>query len=276
MKLLIVGGNGMAGQMLMRYFGKISSIEAEYTTRRPDDAEGIPLDAANFEQVFEVIADRRPDAIVNAVGILNSDAERHPLAAYRVNAWLPHWLRHTADQIGARLIHISSDCVFSGARGRYTEHDIPDNPTVYGRTKALGEVKDEPHLTIRTSIVGPDRNADGIGLLQWFLKQQGTVSGYSSVYWNGVTTLELAKAIHYALNRPAISGLVQLVAPETVSKLELLRLFQEIIGHDGVTIVPAAEPVNDRSLVSTRADWTFKAQPYRLMLAELAEWMRSS
>jgi len=275
MKLLVVGGNGMAGHMLVRYFRTIPGIQIEYTTRRPDDSGGIPLEAADFERVSSVVVERKPDAIVNAVGLLNADAERHPLAAYRVNAWLPHWLRHVADQAGARLIHISSDCVFSGARGRYTEHDVPDNPTVYGRTKALGEVTDARHLTIRTSIVGPDGNAGGIGLLKWFLEQRGTVRGYSSVYWNGVTTLELAKAVHYALERPHIGGLVQLAAPETVSKLELLRLFQAIIGHDGVTIVPSAEPANDRSLVSTRADWTFEPPPYRMMLAELAEWMRT-
>ncbi|WP_127533310.1 dTDP-4-dehydrorhamnose reductase family protein [Paenibacillus kobensis] len=276
MKLLVIGGNGMAGHMLVRYFRTVPGFQVEYTTRRPDDAGGLPLDAADFEQVASVIAQRRPDAIVNAVGILNADAERHPLAAYRVNAWLPHWLRHAAEEAGARLIHISSDCVFSGVKGRYTERDIPDNPSVYGRTKAIGEVTDARHLTIRTSIVGPDRNANGIGLLQWFLAQRGTVQGYSAVYWNGVTTLELAKAVHYALERPDIGGLVQLAAPETVSKLELLQLFQSVIGNEDAIIVPSAEPVNDRSLVSTREDWTYVPLPYRLMLEELAEWMRTS
>ncbi|EFM08952.1 NAD-dependent epimerase/dehydratase [Paenibacillus curdlanolyticus YK9] len=274
MKLLVIGGNGMAGHMIVRYFQNRSNLQVAYTTRRADDPSGIWLDAADYEQVEAVISRERPDVIVNAVGILNEAAERAPLAAFQVNGWLPHWLRHTADTIGARVIHISSDCVFSGDRGSYTEYDAPEGTSMYARTKALGESNEMRHLTIRTSIIGPDPKAEGIGLLQWFLKQQGEVRGYASVYWNGVTTLELAKAIAYAMRHPEVGGIVQLTAPETVSKLELLRLFQHAYQHDGVTIIPAAEPAIDRTLLATRSDWRYQAAPYREMLAELANWMR--
>ncbi|MWC28645.1 dTDP-4-dehydrorhamnose reductase family protein [Paenibacillus sp. MMS18-CY102] len=275
MKLLVIGGNGMAGHMIVRYFQDRSNLQVAYTTRRADDPSGIWLDAADYGQVQAVIQQEQPDIIINAVGVLNESAERTPLAAFQVNAWLPHWLRHLADAIGARVIHISSDCVFSGDRGSYTEYDAPEGTSMYARTKAMGESRDPRHLTIRTSIIGPDPKEDGIGLLQWFLKQKGEIRGYASVYWNGVTTLELAKAIAYAISHPEIGGLVQLTAPETVSKLELLRLFQQAFGHEGVTIVPAADPVIDRTLLATRPDWGHQAAPYREMLAELADWMRA-
>ncbi|PWW07345.1 dTDP-4-dehydrorhamnose reductase [Paenibacillus cellulosilyticus] len=276
MKLLVIGGNGMAGHVLVQYFRKVEGVTVLHTTRRAEDHDGITLDASDFEQVLAVVTAHRPAVIVNAVGVLNADAEQHPLAAYRVNALLPHWLRHAADTVGARLIHISSDCVFSGRAGLYTEQDTPDNPSVYGRTKAIGEVTDPRHLTIRTSIIGPDDNPSGIGLLQWFLLQTGTVRGYSRVYWNGVTTLELAKAVHYALRHPQIGGLVHLAAPEVVSKLELLQLFQAAFGHYEAVITPTEEPVIDRTLQPTRVDWSYEAPFYRQMLSELAAWMRST
>ncbi|MBD3920033.1 SDR family oxidoreductase [Paenibacillus sp. PR3] len=276
MKLLVIGGNGMAGHLLVHYFRTVEGISVAHTTRRSDDREGIPLDASDLEQVLAVVTAYRPDVIVNAAGILNADAEQHPLAAYQVNGLLPHWLRHIADTIGARLIHISSDCVFSGSKGRYTEQDSPDNPTVYGRTKALGEVTDPRHLTIRTSIIGPDLNPAGIGLLQWFLKQTGIIQGYSRVYWNGVTTLELAKAVHYAIQHPEIGGLVQLAAPEVVSKHELLHLFQRAFDHSEAVITPTDTPAIDRTLAPSRTDWSYEAPHYPQMLSELAAWMRST
>ncbi|MFB9330228.1 dTDP-4-dehydrorhamnose reductase family protein [Paenibacillus aurantiacus] len=273
MKLLIIGGTGMAGHMLRAYFGSKPEYEVMYTTRVAGDANGSPLEVTDSEAVASLVLSARPDVILNAVGVLNQDAESHPLLAYQVNGLLPHWLRHQAERIGARLIHISTDCVFSGERGRYTETDEPDGTTVYARSKALGEVKDPLHLTIRTSIIGPEIRQHGIGLLQWFLNQQGNVNGYARVMWNGVTTLELAKAVEYAIGRPRIGGLVHLTAAETLSKLELLRIVREAFGREDVTIVPDSRIFLDRSLVSTRDDWQYEAPGYAVMLRELAEWM---
>jgi dTDP-4-dehydrorhamnose reductase len=172
------------------------------------------------------------------------------------------------------LIHISTDCVFSGNRGDYTENDQPESTTVYARSKALGEVTVNPHLTIRTSIIGPEIRKQGIGLLQWFLQQQGTVKGYSRVMWNGVTTLELAKAIHYAIEHP-ISGLLQMTAPQKISKYELLHLFQHAFDKHDVTIIPDEEICLDRTLINTRDDFTFEISAYPTMLKQLSDWMRS-
>ncbi|HUC94100.1 MAG TPA: SDR family oxidoreductase [Paenibacillus sp.] len=278
MKMLVIGGQGMAGHMLVRYFCRQESgVDVVYTVRRlagaAADNERL-LEAADFEAVLRMVKAERPDVIVNAAGVLNQDAEERPVAAYSVNGLLPHWLRHAADETGSRLIHISSDCVFSGSRGGYAETDRPDGTSVYARSKALGEVTDPRHLTIRTSIVGPEIRPAGIGLLYWFMRQKGPVKGYARVMWNGVTTLELAKAVEYAAANPQVGGLVHLTAPQPVSKLELLRLFAEVFDRRGVVIEPSEEPRIDRTLQATRSDWRYEAQPYRPMLEELARWMR--
>ncbi|MBJ6363809.1 dTDP-4-dehydrorhamnose reductase family protein [Paenibacillus sp. GCM10012307] len=283
MKLLIIGGHGMAGHLIVRYFRSRSSFQVVYTSRQSgvSRAEGFEpfvegrrfLDASHYEAVEALVLDEQPDVIVNAVGMLNQEAENHPLMAYRINGFLPHWLAHLADRCQARLIHISSDCVFSGAKGSYTEADTPDGTTVYARTKALGELRTGPHLTIRTSIIGPEIRSNGIGLMQWFLSQKGEIKGYERVLWNGVTTLELAKAMEYAIENPHIGGLVQLTAPETINKYELLLLMQEHLGHDEVTIVTDSDIVIDRSLSPIREDWQFEVKRYAEMLTELAQWM---
>lgn len=276
MKLLVVGGRGMAGHLLVRYFRAETGCEVVYTTRDADDREGRQLDVRDGEAVAALVAEVRPTVIINAVGVLNEDAERNPLMAYQVNGLLPHWLQHLADRWEARLVHISSDCVFDGRRGGYKESDKPDGTSVYARTKALGEVKDSRHLTIRTSIIGPEIRANGIGLLQWFLRQEGEVSGYSRVMWNGVTTLELAKAVAYAIARPDVGGLVHLTAAETVSKLKLLTLFRDCFARPYVTVLPHAEIAIDRTLLCLREDWRYESPGYAVMLQELAQWMKDN
>lgn len=277
MRLLVIGGHGMAGHMLVRTLRRTAGVDVVYTVRDPRGAQGeIVLDASDLDAVSDVVERIRPDVIVNGAGILNQHAEDHPRDAYVVNGLLPHWLRHQADRIGGRLIHISSDCVFLGDKGGYRESDRPDGVSVYARTKALGEVHDPRHLTIRTSIIGPEIRGSGIGLLRWFLAQSGTVDGYENVLWNGVTTAELAKAVWYAIERPDVGGLVHLTAPRTVSKLELLQLFKAAFGKHDVVIRPAAEPVLDRTLVCERRDWAYAAPDYPQMLAELADLMAAA
>jgi dTDP-4-dehydrorhamnose reductase len=177
--------------------------------------------------------------------------------------------------VHARLIHISTDCVFEGTRGGYTEEDTADGTSVYAITKSLGEIRAPGHLTIRTSIIGPEIRQGGIGLMEWFLAQKGPVSGYERVMWNGVTTLELAKAVEKMLDSQ-VSGLIHLAHPEPLSKYELLRHMQQAFHKQDVEIIPDSNHVQDRTLVSTRADVHFELPAYPVMLAELADWMNHS
>lgn len=276
MKMLIIGGNGMAGHLLVRYFRHTGTYQVLHTTRDTADREGLLLDVTDQQGVNTLVTSIRPDLIVNVVGVLNQSAENNKSLAYEVNGLFPHRLRKLADELGARLIHISTDCVFQGDRGRYSETDIPDAVSVYGRSKAVGEIRDTPHhLTIRTSIIGPEIRKEGIGLLYWFMQQKGDVSGYCRVLWNGVTTLELARAIdRFAMSN--VSGLIHLVQPNPISKYELLRLFQQVFNKQDVRIVPDETISLDRTLIHTRNDFQYDVPPYEEMLQQLADWERTS
>jgi dTDP-4-dehydrorhamnose reductase len=289
MKILLLGGNGMAGHLLADYLRLAAGHDVTATVRdsqtgaaarRPFSAKSASrlrvLDARDLNAVAAAIREERPGVIVNAVGVLNKNAEDRPLDAYTINGLLPHWLAHMAEQADARLVHISSDCVFSGERGGYGEQEQPDGTTVYARSKALGEVRDRRHLTIRTSIIGPEIRGEGIGLLKWFLAQTGAVPGYANVWWNGVTTLELARAVAYAIDRPEAGGLVHLTAPETISKLALLELIRTVYDRNDITVVPAAEPAIDRTLLPTTGAFAYRPPGYETMVREMREWERSS
>ncbi|MDU2241790.1 MAG: SDR family oxidoreductase [Paenibacillus sp.] len=273
MKMLILGGHGMAGHVLVRHFREQGEHQVFYTSRDPGDPGSLILDAGDIVAVDQAVQLVRPDVIINAVGVLNQFADHDKIMAYHINGFLPHRLRHLADKTGARLIHISTDCVFRGDRGGYREDDQPDGVTTYALTKALGEVRDEGHLTIRTSIIGPEIRRQGIGLFHWFMSQEGKVSGYRRVKWNGVTTAQLAQTIDWLLDRP-VSGLIHLAHPEVVSKYEMLHLFREIWGKTDIEIEPDDGPALDRTLVNTRPEAAVPLPPFRQMLEEMAEWMR--
>ena len=283
MKLLIIGGGGMAGHMLRQYMELRTDWEIWTTVRgsaaeKASNGSGIrqlSLDARDGAALERILTDIAPDVVVNAAGLLNDNAAHRRMEAIVVNSLLPHSLAQLGDRLGFRLIHISTDCVFSGKRGDYAETDPSDGLTVYAMTKSLGEVAYAPHLTIRTSIIGPELKNDGIGLFHWFMRQRGEIEGYSRVFWNGVTTLELAKAVEWCALHPAVSGLVHLAAPGKISKFELLKLLQTAFAIEDVTIRASDVFHSDKSLVSTRADFHYSVPPYPLMLRELKEWMDS-
>lgn len=292
MRVLVIGGNGMAGHMLLNYMVACTSYDLFYTTREskkrkkgeaPEQPEiqrhrgaGLYLDALDAILVEKLLKSVQPDVIVNCVGLLNDAAGQNEVEAYRINGLLPQQLAELAEREGGRLIHISTDCVFSGTKENYEELHVPDGTSVYSRSKALGEVLKQPHLTIRTSIIGPEIRENGIGLFQWFMNQKGVVKGYVNVPWNGVTTLELAKFIVYAMERGSqLSGLVHLTAAETLSKCELLQMFQIAFEKWDVTIRPDVTVVLNRTLKSTRDDLGYKARGYAEMLGELRDWMRA-
>ncbi|MEK8131264.1 SDR family oxidoreductase [Paenibacillus filicis] len=285
MKVLVIGGHGMVGHMLLRYLAASTAHELYYTVRpvlaEPEDDRRIELpgarlyvDVTDWQRVSHAVQLVRPDVIVNAAGILNDCARQREVEAYEVNGMLPHRLARLTESLGSRLIHISTDCVFNGERGKYEERHVPNGESVYARTKALGEVSAFPHLTARTSIIGPEIRKEGVGLLQWFLRQKGEIKGFTRVHWNGVTTLELAKFIRHALGRAeAMTGIVHLTAPEIVSKHDLLLLFRRIFEKSDVTVHQDDAIVLDRTLLSTRKDLDYETPDYETMLNELREWM---
>jgi dTDP-4-dehydrorhamnose reductase len=273
MKVLVLGGSGMAGHMIVQYFKRKTDFEVLYTTRDSRFKGSISLDVRNFNDVEEVIKKHRPDIVINAVGLLNEHAESQVEDALLVNSLLPYHLANLLDSIDSKLIHISTDCVFSGKKGDYIETDEKDGTNVYAKTKALGEIERDPHLTIRTSIIGPELKEDGIGLFLWFMKQKGTIHGYENVYWNGVTTLQLSKTIKQCISNN-VSGLHHLCNDTKISKYELLQQFKSVFEKDDVIILPYKHLKVDKSLKNTRDDIQSTVPGYKEMLYELKAWMR--
>ncbi|MEC0267528.1 SDR family oxidoreductase [Paenibacillus anseongense] len=274
MKLLIIGGRGMAGHMLKSYFTRQHKGDVWTTVRSADPADprAVALDVRNDEHLRHLLKQIQPDAVINAVGLLNEEARTRQAEAIYVNSLFPHRLAEFAEHYGFRLFHISTDCVFSGSRGDYTESDLTDALSVYGKSKSLGEVIGPNVLTIRTSIIGPELKQNGIGLFHWFMQQKGDIQGYRKVFWNGVTTLELAKAIDWCFQHP-IDGLVHLAGQPKLSKYDLLKLIQQQFHHDAVTIHANDEFLSDKSLISTRADFNYPVSSYPQMIADLHAWM---
>jgi dTDP-4-dehydrorhamnose reductase len=274
MKLLILGGKGMAGHVMAAYFRQKQQYEVHYTSRDPNDKNGIYLDVTDFTKIEEMVENIKPDIIINCVGILNHYASENPLKAFQVNSLLPHQLAKLIERQKGKLIHISTDCVFSGKKGDYTENDIPDGTSVYAQSKRLGEIITNNHLTIRTSIIGPELKDDGIGLFLWFMKQAGEIKGYKNVLWNGVTTLELAKATE-AMIKSNVTGLYHLGSEVKISKFSLLKLIQQTFEKTDVEIIPDDAFRLDRTIKSTRKDFLYPIPSYEQMLVDLRDWMRS-
>jgi dTDP-4-dehydrorhamnose reductase len=218
-----------------------------------------------------ILAQTNPDFVINASGILNKAAEENKTLAIQVNSLFPHILDDKSKEYGYKLIHISTDCVFSGVSGKYTESSNTDAVSFYGKSKALGEINNDRNITIRTSIIGPEIRRTRIGLLDWFLHQRTEIKGYTRAIWTGVTTLQLAKSIVDITNTD-ICGLIHLVNGQVISKYDLLLLFKKHFNKD-VQIEPYSEYVSDKSLVVTRRDGRLQIPDYDIMVCELSEWM---
>lgn len=270
-RVVVLGSRGMAGHMILRYLSRLRSYEVIGLARIQDTPfVDRQVDVENLGQLADALKAVQPTVVVNCVGVLNTAADDDPGRAILLNSYLPHWLAQMGDELGFRLIHLSTDCVFSGTSGQYTEASEPDGTTLYARTKALGEVSSSHHLTFRTSIVGPELKQNGSGLLEWFLRQTGPVAGYASVLWTGVTTLELAKAVHAAIEEN-LSGLYHLVPDRPISKYDLLREIARAFDLRGVQVMPQGSPRYQRTLVCTRTDFSFHVHDYGTMLDELAK-----
>lgn len=167
---------------------------------------------------------------------------------------------------------MSTDCVFSGKAAPYSENSIRDGETFYDRTKGLGEIDSPRHLTFRNSIIGPDLKEHGIGLFNWFMKQNGPINGYTGAIWTGVTTLTLAKAMERAAME-GTTGLYHLVNPVSINKFDLLQLFNKHFKDNQITINPSSLVNLDKTLINTRNDFSYKVPSYEEMIIEMKDWI---
>lgn len=261
MRVMVLGVTGMLGNAMFRLLSESSTLVVYGTARvegyRRYFSENLAnqiivgVDVENHDSLVRAIAVVRPDVIVNCVGLVKQLANANdPLQVVPINTLLPHRLAALCQVAGARLVHISTDCVFSGAKGDYLETDFPDAHDLYGRSKLLGEV-DYPHaITLRTSIVGHELSGHR-SLVGWFLAQQGSVKGFTRAIFSGLPTVELARAVRdFVLPRPQLHGLYH-VAAMPINKFDLLKLVAQIYGKD-IEIIPSDELVMDRSLNADR------------------------
>ena len=274
-KVLILGAAGMAGHIITAYLKNTSSYDVITVAREnqlfiPD----FQLDVTNFDELSKVIKQTHPAFIINCIGILNRDAEDNIDKAILINAYLPHYLETITKHTSTQLIHISTDCVFSGTGGNYKESDVKDGKGYYAQSKALGEVINDKDLTIRTSIIGPELKNNGIGLLGWFLKQSGEVRGYTQAIWSGVTTLELAKYIYSYLQGSRLSGILHLTNNRPISKFDLLEIIKKVYQLNAISVVPYADYQSNKSFINTRVDVNYTVPDYQVMIEELKNWER--
>ncbi len=262
-KILILGGTGMLGHVLFRYFAQNGGYEVYATSRNfleaashfpPELAARLRrgnVDADNFDTVIRALASIQPDIVINCIGAIKQlPTAKDPLTAITVNAQLPHRISLVSRAADARMIHISTDCVFDGKRGMYTEADIPSPEDLYGRTKLLGEVSYPHCVTLRTSIIGHELRGRR-GLIEWFLGESVKVRGYKNAIYSGFPTIALAKIIlNYVLPDKQMRGVYH-VSSKPISKYDLLKLVAEKYGKE-IDIEPYEDFVEDRSLISER------------------------
>ena len=274
MKFFVLGCNGMAGHTISLYLKEHGHEVIGFDRTAPRLVDGVMGDAFDTAFLRKFIRDGKFDTVINCVGILNQFAEQNKALAAFLNSYFPHFLADVTADIDTQIIHMSTDCVFSGKRGHYTEQDFQDGETFYDRSKALGELTDNKNLTLRNSIVGPDINPDGIGLLNWFLKQRGTVNGFTKAMWTGQTTLQLAKTMEKAAQE-RITGLINAVPDHAISKYDLLRIFNHHFRNDGLSICPVDGVNADKSLIRTNFEFDYLIPDYEVMVGELAEWVKN-
>ena len=272
-KVLVLGAGGMAGHTITLYFKEKGYNVTAFTTRPFDLCENnIVGDASDFNFLKRIIEKEKYEVIINCVGILNQFAENNPHIAKKLNTDLPRFISETIETLPCKLIHMSTDCVFAGNTGPYKENSLKDGKTVYDITKANGEIVDDNNLTFRNSIIGPDIKSEGIGLFNWFMKQNTCVRGFTKAIWTGVTTLTLAKAMDAAIQQN-LCGLYNLVNNQSISKYDLLRLFNQYCKLNPIEIIPSDELVLDKTLICTRNDFHFEVPSYEQMVVEMKEWI---
>lgn len=282
MRILILGGDGMLGHQLLDSWQGQHTVAV--TLRQPlldyanygqfnRENSFAGVDVREFSKLTQVVEDFRPDAVINAVGIIKQrDDAADAVQSIEINALLPHKMAALCEELGIRFVQISTDCVFSGSQGMYSEDDLPDAKDLYGRSKLLGEVSTNGTITLRSSIIGLEISRKK-SLIEWFLAQQGIIRGFKRAIYSGVTTLEMARIIEYLLmQHPNLSGVWQ-VASQPINKHELLCELLERLPELDIVIEADDSFVCDRSLDGSRFQQIsgYEIPSWPMMLDELAQ-----
>ena len=271
--ILVLGASGMAGSTIYKYL-KLSGYNVISTARndkyiKPDyylDLTG------NISKVKDIIDKEKIDVVINCIGLLVKECNEDLGKALYANGCFPHCLERITEKTKTKVIHLSTDCVFSGIKGNYSESDNPDETNNYGRCKRAGEIINRKDLTLRMSIIGNELKENGSGLFHWFINQEGRTSGYTRALWNGITTLELAKQIDRIIDTN-LTGLYHLAPDFKISKYNLLKLIAEIFDKD-IIIEKNENLIQDKTLVNNRKkEYDPKIPSYEKQLQEMKEFI---
>ncbi|QOY52693.1 dTDP-4-dehydrorhamnose reductase family protein [Candidatus Sulfurimonas baltica] len=274
-KVLILGSTGMLGHQVVNYFLQFEEYDVvDIAFRNKFREETIVLDVTNQNMLSKIIVDINSDFIINCIGVLIGGSNESISNAIYINSFLPHKLKDIAKTIEAKLIHISTDCVFSGKKGGYIEKDERDGQDTYAKTKALGEVIDNTNATLRTSIIGPELKTNGEGLFHWFMNQSGSINGFNKAIWSGVTTLELARVVKWAVEND-ITGLYHVTNNKSINKNELLNLFKKYTKKD-IDIIAVDGKKVDKSFIDTRKEIDYAIPSYDEMVKDMVNLINNN
>lgn len=262
MKVMILGASGMIGSTMLKVLSESGDLTVWGTLRSAQDRRFLPqsdamqfitgIDVTHTDSLLKAFATVSPDVVVNCAGLTKHHPESDdPLQNLELNATLPHRLARICEVAGARLVHVSTDCVFQGIRGGYVESDVPDAQDSYGKSKSMGEVSSALHaITLRTSTIGHELRTR-YGLLEWFLSQEGQCKGFPRAIFSGLPTVVFAQVVRdFVLPRPDLYGLYH-VSAKAINKLDLLKLIASVYKKE-IDIIPDCNFVIDRSLNGTR------------------------
>ena len=282
-KVLVLGATGMLGNAVLRLFAQSAGYEVVGSARSTSALRLLPADLSDrvicsgdvehIDSLISLFSKVQPAVVINCIGFVKQLAEAEdPLVAITINSLLPHRLARLCGAAGARLVHMSTDCIFSGAKGMYTEADMSDAKDLYGRSKYLGEVNYPHAITLRTSIIGHELNG-GHSLVGWFLAQQGSVKGFRRAIFSGLPTVELARVIRdHVIPHPELHG-VHHVSAAPINKFDLLTLISNVYGKK-IDIATDEKFIIDRSLDSTRFREAtgYQPQPWPELVRRMCEF----
>jgi dTDP-4-dehydrorhamnose reductase len=263
----------MAGHVIKTCLESLNNYQVFGLARNVNSNENLfNLDVTDTNKLEQILKDSSFDIVINCIGLLNKTAEHNPELAVWFNSYFPHLLSKFGNKYGFKLVHISTDCVFSGKEGGYKEDSFKNGNGFYAQSKALGEVINNKDLTFRTSIIGPELKHDGIGLFHWFMNQENEISGFSRAYWTGVTTLELAEGINHSIQQD-LKGLYHFVNKSKISKYDLINIFNKNFRDNKIIINEDSTYKIDKSLISTRNDFKYNVSSYSDMIFKMKQWM---
>lgn len=273
-KILLLGSKGKAGHVLYYMINQeVDYLVHDLSRNNKYFNSTYNIDVRDWNKLKSILKNNKYDFVINCIGILNSKVKENIGNTIIINSYLPHFLSQLSIKYGFRLIHISTDGVFSGALTFYKENDIKDAIDLYSVSKSLGEIENNRDLTIRTSIIGPC--LENTGIFNWFISQKSEVMGFTNSIWSGVTTIELAKFIMFIIRTP-IGGVYHLTNEIGISKYNLLQLLNNEFKKNSIKIIPTKDVGIKRVLLNTRKNIQYKVPTYFKMILEINNWINKN